>query len=391
MKRLFLAMFVAAVSPFFVQAQSDYTAEGWKTPVLPSTLIVVPPSVEYNETANRADFVELLETLPNVPASLANDVRFQKETWAKDVRFNRDVWCFELAFRPIRVVAVDIPNKDGHLDRKPVWYMVYCVRNVGGAAIQQTGAGGRTEFVVKPNPVNGLVGGGLASKLNEPTTYPIQHDVTVEKCTCEFCTENKVPIKIVINELTLDTPLNLRGEAGTYQPQPIDETKPLRFVPQFVLASDRIVTASQSSVDPETGEITSTEEVTRVAYTDCVIPLALDVIDKREGRTEPLETSVSIATRDIAVGESVWGVAMWTDIHPKLTKFSVYVSGLTNAYRWEDEAGVYQAGDEPGTGRRMQRKTLKINWWRMGDGYKISESQIRYGWEGDVDYEWVYR
>ena len=37
--------------------------------------------------------------------------------------------------------------------------------------------------------------------------------------------------------------------------------------------------------------------------------------------------------RDIAVGETLWGVATWEDIDPRIVRFSVYVFGLTNAYR----------------------------------------------------------
>ncbi len=44
-----------------------------------------------------------------------------------------------------------------------------------------------------------------------------------------------------------------------------------------------------------------------------------------------------------------------------------------------------------GKGRRVQRKILKLNFWRPGDDSHENEKQIRYGVPGRVDYEWVYR
>jgi hypothetical protein len=94
------------------------------------------------------------------------------------------------------------------------------------------------------------------------------------------------------------------------------------------------------------------------------------------------------------------------------------VSGLTNAYRWEDPPGAYEralaaskraaavksgTGDQDvpffvpqdvnpvGAGRKFTRKTLKLNFWRPGDEYYEHEKEFRLGIPGEVDYEWVYR
>jgi hypothetical protein len=97
----------------------------------------------------------------------------------------------------------------------------------------------------------------------------------------------------------------------------------------------------------------------------------------------------------------VWGVATWTDVDPRIDFFSVYVGGLTNAYRWEDMAGAYKPGDPPGKGRRFARKTLQLNFWRPGDEVAQHEREIRYGVPlaqpqlydvaDGVAYRWVYR
>jgi hypothetical protein len=95
--------------------------------------------------------------------------------------------------------------------------------------------------------------------------------------------------------------------------------------------------------------------------------------------------------RDINEGETLWGVATWEDIDPKIVRFSVYVSGLTNAYQWKDEPGGYKPGDPILTGRTLYRKTLKLNFWRPADEYFEHEEEIRYGIPGELDYQWVYR
>jgi hypothetical protein len=95
--------------------------------------------------------------------------------------------------------------------------------------------------------------------------------------------------------------------------------------------------------------------------------------------------------KEVAVGETLWGVATWEDIDPRILRLSVYVSGLTNAYRWKDTPGEYKAGDPIGKGRQLFKKTLKLNFWRPGDEYFEHEEAIRYGIPGHPDYEWVYR
>ncbi len=153
---------------------------------------------------------------------------------------------------------------------------------------------------------------------------------------------------------------------GTYKVEYV--SRPVRFLPEFLLAS------------PEFNKV----------YPDRVIPVAVGPIQLREDRTRRFYTSVAMC-REIAVGETLWGVATWEDVDPRIDRFSVYAKGLTNAYRWRDSQGTYKKGDPVGTGRRLLRKTLKLNFWRPGDEYFEDEKEIRYGIPGEVDYEWVYR
>jgi hypothetical protein len=178
----------------------------------------------------------------------------------------------------------------------------------------------------------------------------------------------------------------------------VDE--PVRFIPNFLLQGYESI-----STDPDKGGFVK-------AYPDRVIPVALGPIQTREDPNRRLLNSVEMC-RDIAVGETLWGVATWEDVNPLIDRFSIYVKGLTNAYRWSDEPGAFKKEfttdpntyrDYIGTGRTLYQKALKLNFWRPGDEYFEHEGEIRYGVPGQPDtdpgqpggkkrvpdFEWVY-
>jgi hypothetical protein len=144
---------------------------------------------------------------------------------------------------------------------------------------------------------------------------------------------------------------------------------PVQFLPSFVLeAQDR---------DAAGGRLYK-------AYLDRIIPAAMPAIHDREARNRTLLNSAQMADEMIPLSADqsdgrVWGVATWEDVDPRIDFFSVYVGGLTNAYRWIDPPGEYQPGQPPGTGRRFVRKTLQLNFWRPGDEHFQDEGEIRYG------------
>ena len=182
--------------------------------------------------------------------------------------------------------------------------------------------------------------------------------------------------------------------------------KPVRFVPDFWLESW------------DTGK----------SYADRLIPVAIPEIERREDASRRLtnvdkalpeaparlfntiemerEIPPSPAGQDLGI----WGVAIWEDVDPATDHFSVFIKGLTNAYRWEDEksgepaAYTFKKGDKPGSGRKLLQKTLRLNFWRPSDTLHEHEGEFRYGYyeesgvnrfklkpEEKVDYLWVYR
>jgi hypothetical protein len=164
----------------------------------------------------------------------------------------------------------------------------------------------------------------------------------------------------------------VKQDDGTYTMQAVD--RELRFFPQLVLGSH------------EYGK----------SYLDRIIPVAIAAIRQKEDPARKLYSSVEMGRKPIPVSDdlvdkSVWGVATWEDVDPRVDTFSVLVQGLTNAYKWVDPAGGYKPGDSPAKGRELLQKTLQLNFWRPGDEFVEDQRIIRYGIPGKVDYSWVYR
>jgi hypothetical protein len=141
--------------------------------------------------------------------------------------------------------------------------------------------------------------------------------------------------------------------------------KPVRFVPQFVLHS----------------------RDTDLYYPDRIIATAIEPIRQREDPRRRLLNTVEMSNAEIPPSPdsdegSVWGVALWRDIDPATDRFSIFIKGLTNAYRIKT--------DDEGNWQGYTRKTLQLNFWRPGDEFFEHEGEIRYGTPGDVDYRWVY-
>ena len=331
---------------FFLSFGLCVTQESGQPRLAPGSLIVIPPDVDYENTYYQADLPELIEASPRLDSTLTDDIRFNKEFYAEGIRFQRDVWCLQFSFKPVRIIEVDVPNKEGTFDKKAIWYLVYNVKNVGPTEVEEIEVEGadsedeengrvRKEFVLT-NP-----GGAIGTTID------------------------------TVSAIAQDDPLVLQNMPGTFKPgQGKDE--PIQFVPQFIFAIDQLGTIVNN--DPQTGKRTAKPDKISISYVDQIIPIAIPAIMKREGMEAIPRTTVSIAREELKAGEDVWGVAMWTDIDPRVHRFSIYVSGLTNVYRWNDPV----IGDD----RIRDQKVLKINWWRHGDQFNLSDKEIQYGFPG---------
>ncbi|MCH2127603.1 MAG: hypothetical protein MK179_00605 [Pirellulaceae bacterium] len=290
----------------------------------PGVLTVIPINSDMEETVSGPR--ELPDITRGIP-DLDWQPNFSPKTRrlldkAQSIILRRGIWNLEFAFKPVRMLNVDIPQPDGTMERNLVWYLAYRVTNRGHHLKPQT----------QQDPFG--------------------------------------------NETFKDGYIN----------------HSIRFFPNLVL------------VDQET----------KRAYIDQILPSAISAIARREGLGNRLHSSVSISRQDIVTStatadRSVWGVATWIDVDPRIDFFSVFVTGLTNAYRYEEHAESFGSDQAPGTGRYFERKTLQLNFWRPGDAIDENEREIRYGLPGvadpvpeevifrlydltkRLDYQWIYR
>jgi len=171
----------------------------------------------------------------------------------------------------------------------------------------------------------------------------------------------------------------------------VTEDKPVRFAPVFTL---EVHDALRKELEGSTK-----------AHVEQSIPIVLPAIRAREDKNREFLTSEQMPLKELRVGETVWGVATWQDVDPKNVWFSVYVEGLTNAYKFSDDPARYAAFKKlPPKSRasappfrEIRTKVLKINFWRPGDEYRVMENQVRTGVPelpggppSKPSYEWVW-
>ncbi|REJ97195.1 MAG: hypothetical protein DWQ35_03015 [Planctomycetota bacterium] len=321
-----LMLTAVAASPLAWSAEDDRDAAEQRRyrQLAPGVETVVPVARSEEETGEEHPIVEVKA------ANLAWDPQeavaksHTLDERANATMFRRGIWHLQFAFKPMRMIRVDVPQPNGRMKEKLVWYMVFRITNNG------------------------------------------QH-MTPEQSEEEGAPPNASTIARV------DGHEQMLANIG-----------PIRFIPNFTLRSY------------ETGR----------EYRDQIIPVAKAAIYRREQPPVELadfQNTVEISRRPIPVStdendRSVWGVVTWMDLNPTMDYFAVFLQGLTNAYKWSDPSGAYQAGKPPGTGRRFLHKTLKLNFSRTGDEFDQREEEIHLGIDGrapgidaQVDYEWVDR
>jgi len=106
-----------------------------------------------------------------------------------------------------------------------------------------------------------------------------------------------------------------------------------------------------------------------------ILPAARDAIAARERVGKKLHDHIDISRlfideANLEADNSVWGVATWTDVDPRLDFFAIDVRGLTNAYKIRvDSEGK----------KNFDRKTLRIYFWRPGDTLDVAKDKILLG------------
>lgn len=158
------------------------------------------------------------------------------------------------------------------------------------------------------------------------------------------------------------------GEPTAFERESFE--KPVKFLPHFVLESVEGLAHPEGSVHYR-------------GYLDRVIPEAIAPIRQREGVAGRLHDSASMVEADLAPGEERWGVAIWTDIDPRIDFFSIFVRGLTNAVRWRSDPDVSVGPDDPpGAGTEHALESLRLDFWRHGDEVSFEEEEVSIGHAG---------
>ncbi|MGE3803373.1 MAG: hypothetical protein AB7K24_01725 [Gemmataceae bacterium] len=108
-------------------------------------------------------------------------------------------------------------------------------------------------------------------------------------------------------------------------------------------------------------------------YRDQVLPKAQEAIRRLEDPTGRLDirNSVTIASEPIppskpdAYPRAITGVAMWDDVNPDSNQYSIFVGGLSNGHTEDDNKVV-------------RRKTLQLNFRRIGDRFAMDSREIKF-------------
>ena len=150
--------------------------------------------------------------------------------------------------------------------------------------------------------------------------------------------------------------------------QVVNNTKqPHTFIPDFEL-----VTRDRNSV-----------------HHDQILPKVQEAVRQLEDPTDYLKikNSVTIAAEPIppsrkdAEPRAVTGVAIWDDVDPDANYYSIFVSGLSNGWAVTDDP------EKPGAKSVVRRKTLQLNFRRLGDRYLQKSEEIRFV----PPAQWIYR
>jgi hypothetical protein len=121
---------------------------------------------------------------------------------------------------------------------------------------------------------------------------------------------------------------------------------------------------------------------------DQILPKVQEAIRQIEDPTGYLniKNSVTITAEPIPVSKkdaapkAVTGVAIWDDVDPDSNRYSIFVAGLSNGWT---------VTDNPADPKKqiVRRKTLQLNFKRLGDKYLQKSEEIRFV----PPAEWMYR
>ena len=113
-------LWVGTLALFFCAAHAWSGEAPTPKALAPGVLTVIPPDANEEETnAGPVPIVEIVTGMSDLdwsPNYSANSETLLGQ--ARNVVFRRPVWCLEFAFKPVRMIEVDIPQPSGKMQRK---------------------------------------------------------------------------------------------------------------------------------------------------------------------------------------------------------------------------------------------------------------------------------
>ena len=109
-------------------ARSPVSAQevGLPKRLAPGVLRVVGPELSPIDAGGRVEPLPDLKVTPYQPGTIP--LADTLSTRASDIVLRRDIWGVEFAYKPLRMIEVDVPQASGKMQRKVVWYLVFRVR-----------------------------------------------------------------------------------------------------------------------------------------------------------------------------------------------------------------------------------------------------------------------
>ena len=94
---------------------------------------------------------------------------------------------------------------------------------------------------------------------------------------------------------------------------------------------------------------------------------------KLYNQQEMSELKIPLSENEASPG--IWSVAIWEDVDPSINFVSVFVNGLTNAWRIDPDSRDAKSISEI----KQLKKTLQMNFWRPGDSVLQERDMVQYG------------
>ena len=333
-------------------------------------LKVIPPEILPEETRTYLPTIKGFNSDAFKPETSPITTTINAQT--KNIVLRREIGCLEFSFTSLQIKVIEVPQPSGKMQRKTIWYLPYRIRNLGKHYSPQ-GMDATKQAKFKDNKV-------IVPGFSVPDTTGLLGD---DRNPFEIA-EGERDEKVIDVDAMTDIANRDYKQLIAEGLKETDQTNPYsmidRFYGRFILEG-RVQTDHTLRKRPSAyGLVDRPDEPAlkryqKKEYLDQIIPSVLPKIREIEDPSTTFYDSVSISRMRIPAdpdpnSAGVWGVAIWKDLDPRLDYVTIYVTGLSNAFK------VFEMPDGK---KKFKHKTLQLNFWRPGDIHDEENDKIRYG------------